>query len=230
MKKILVSLLVSLIAVAPMSAQSSISERNQKMISREMAKKSLEQETEEWVKKEAKKLRKQGWDNIMGGIPIEKQLERSYIKREMLDENGRHAYVIGTGVGSGDSSPEGMNAAKITAKNMAMTDAAQNIQADIKVLIRSELSSGKINNNVANTITEVLMQSEQKIARTLILGNTDVELYRIVKKNKKESNEYSITQSYEYAYVMNAVKQALIPLMGENGSTFEGIINRAMGF
>ncbi len=224
MKKILVSLLVSLIAVAPMSAQSSISERNQKMINREMAKKEF---NEDEVKKEVKNLKKEGWKSLPGTLPLERQLNESFLLEYEKDEAGRKAYVIGRSVPVLGGNVSG---AKLSAITEARFDAASQFETIVEGWIDEANANGTINEEVANSIKEDVSKNRQVISKKLLRGNNVVQIYREVKNGKKRQYEVTIAVAYEYAYVMKAATQALIPLMGENGSTFEGIINRAMGF
>lgn len=226
MKKILVSLLVSLIAVAPMSAQTPISEKNQKMINREMAQKSLKVKPSDAAKDAAKDYKKDKWKNIPGTLPIEHQQEQFFIKSYELDETGRPAYIFGTATSLGGN----MSGAKLSATVEARNGAAANFAVEITGLIEAELANGVINQDVANSIISVVNANKQTISQKLLRGENVVQMYREVKNGKKKQCEVTITVAYEYDLVMKNVKQALIPLMGENGSTFEGIINRAMGF
>lgn len=227
MKKILVSLLVSLIAVAPMSAQSPISEKNQKMMSREMAKKALNEKVSDKAKKEAKKLEKQKWSNLPGTLPLESQLNERYILENETDESGRPAYIIGDAMNVLGGNVSG---AKLSATTEARFDAAGKFETIVYGLIDDALGNGSINDEEAQSIKDVVSKNSSKISQKLIRGKNVVQMYREVKNGKKKQYEVTIAVAYEYAYVMNAAKQALMPLMGENGSTFNRIISNELKY
>lgn len=227
MKKILVSLLVSLIAVAQMSAQSSISEKNQKMISREMAKKILKEKPSDVAKDQAKDLKKDKWKSLPGTLPLEYQLNERFLLENEKDESGRDAYIIGSAENVFGGNVSG---AKLSATTEARFNAASQFETIIEGWVDEANANGAINEDVANSIKEVVSKNRQTISKKLLRGKNVVQIYREVKNGKKRQYEVTIAVAYEYAYVMKAATQALVPLMGENGNAFMDIVNHAMGF
>lgn len=226
MKKILVSLLVSLIAVAPMSAQSPISEKNQKMMSREMAKKALNEKVSDVAKDMAKDYKKDKYKNLPGTLPLENQCNELLIMRNELDETGRKMYITGEGIGLGGN----ISGAKLSATTESKAEVAKLIQTEIDGWINEANGNDEINDDDANSIKNVINENVHKISQKLVRGENVLQMYREMKNGKNKQYQVVVTVAYEYAYVMKAATRALIPLMGENGSTFESIVNRAMGF
>lgn len=53
-----------------------------------LSKKALNEKATKEARKEAKKLKKQGWQIAPGALPLEKQLDKSYLMQYEYDENG----------------------------------------------------------------------------------------------------------------------------------------------
>ena len=67
----------------------SFSQKTDKEIEKDISSKSIK-----LARKEAKKLKSEGWDVAPGALPLEKLLEKSYIKAEQENAKGNTKYIF----------------------------------------------------------------------------------------------------------------------------------------
>ena len=79
------------------------------------SKKELNEKVSKAARKEAKRLEKEKWQAAPGALPIEKQLDRSYMLQMQYDEDGFPMYVMGEGMSIGGN----YDAAKMQALELA---------------------------------------------------------------------------------------------------------------
>ncbi|MFI3319098.1 MAG: hypothetical protein SNH88_07930 [Rikenellaceae bacterium] len=60
----------------------------------EIAKEQLKEKATKTAKKETKSLEREGWVVTPGALPIEKQLDRSYMMQYEVDENYQPKYIM----------------------------------------------------------------------------------------------------------------------------------------
>ena len=134
------------------------------------------------AKKEAKRLKKAGWVISPGALPLEKQLDRSYMYELDIDEEMNPNYVMGEGQSIG----ENYDAAKMQAMELARQQIAGKIESETTTLIDNLVGNKQLSAEEAATVTTLLSEGKtifsQKIGRIL----PAVECYRTVKNNNKE--------------------------------------------
>ena len=79
MKKLFLAMFAAIMCGMTVCAQSYEDIRQEREIIRKMSKSELNEKASKSAKKEAKKLVKEGWLAAPGALPIEKQLDRSYM-------------------------------------------------------------------------------------------------------------------------------------------------------
>ena len=87
MKKLLFVAMAMLIACSASFAQDAKDIIKERQAISKLAKKELTAKVDKVVKKEAKRLAKEGWVVSPGALPLEKQLERSYTMEYEYDED-----------------------------------------------------------------------------------------------------------------------------------------------
>ena len=134
------------------------------------------------AKKEAKRLKKAGWVISPGALPLEKQLDRSYMYELDIDEEMNPNYVMGEGQSIG----ENYDAAKMQAMELARQQIAGKIESETTTLIDNLVGNKQLSAEEAATVTTLLSEGKtifsQKIGRIL----PAVECYRTLKNNNKE--------------------------------------------
>ena len=165
MKKILMVamslIMVASFSFAEKSTQKEIRKERQEI--RKLAKAELKQKVDKSVKKEARRLAKEGWGAKPGALPLEKQLERSYLMQYEYDESMFPKYIMGEASSVG----ENYDAAKTAATSLAITNLAGQIQTEVTALIENTVANRQLSAEDAASITETVMASKNLISRSI---------------------------------------------------------------
>ena len=135
---------------------------------RKSTKSELNDKASKAARKEAKKLGKEGWKAAPGALPLEKQLDRSYLMQMEYDEDMYPKYLMGEAM----SIAENYDAAKMQALELAKQNLAGQIQTEITALIE---------NSVANE-----QMSGENAASATRRTTSVVECYRVKSDKNKE--------------------------------------------
>lgn len=147
-----------------------------------------------------------------GALPLEKQLDRSYLMQMEYDEDMFPKYIIGEAMSIGQN----YDAAKMQAVELAKQNLAGQIQTEITALIENNVSNQQLEAEEAVSITQTIMASKslisQSIGRTIPL----VEVYRDKPNKNKEVRVYiAYNSKMAKAAAKNAIRQEL-EKKGEN--------------
>ena len=168
----------------------------------EQAKKAAKAKVTKEAKKEAKRLKKEGWNVTPGGIPIERQLDRAFgLQYEITDDN-LPTYIIGTGM----SVAEAYDAAKMQATEIAKQDLAAKTQSELTSEIKSTVANNQLSPDEAASVVEVINASRSLITQSIGRVITITEVYRY-KENKNV--EVLIRVAYDSENIKKAAKQAI---------------------
>lgn len=168
----------------------------------EQAKKAAKAKVTKEAKKEAKRLKKEGWNVTPGGIPIERQLDRAFgLQYEITDDN-LPKYIIGTGM----SVAEAYDAAKMQATEIAKQDLAAKTQSELTSEIKSTVANNQFSPDEAASVVEVINASRSLITQSIGRVITITEVYRY-KENKNV--EVLIRVAYDSENIKKAAKQAI---------------------
>lgn len=146
------------------------------------SKEELTKKTTRIARREAKRLRKEGWKIAPGALPLEKQLDKVYMMQYEYDENLFPKYIIAEAMTVG----ENYDAAKMQANELAKQNLAGQIQTEIAALIETSLANKQLSSEEAASIAETMIAGKslisQRIGRVVIV----VEAYRTLKNKNKE--------------------------------------------
>jgi GTP cyclohydrolase II len=131
------------------------------------------------ARKEAKQFEKEGYKVNPGSLPMEKQLEKAWMKQYEEDEDGYPSYFISDGQSVGET----QSAAKLQAIEMAKMNLAGQIESRVAGLIENSVGNKQLNNEEAVSVTQTIAASKTFIAQELGRVITLFEIYRPVKKN-----------------------------------------------
>ena len=92
------------------------------------------------ARKEAKRLAKEGWKVTPGALPLEKQLDKSYLMQMEYDENMFPKYLMGEAMSIG----ENYDAARLQAMELAKQSLAGQIQTEVTALIENTVSNKQL--------------------------------------------------------------------------------------
>lgn len=150
------------VCATTVSAQSKEVIKEQRAINRYTEKELLDK-APKYVRKEAKKLKKEGWVVAPGQLPLEKQLERAYNMRFVLNDKGELKYVTGDAQSIG----ENYDAAKMQALEIAKTRIAGNISTSVAQIVEQNIGNTQLAAGEAASVTEAIAAGKSTVAQKL---------------------------------------------------------------
>ena len=110
---VIAAMLLSTSGVA--MAQTSKEQRKERQELAKATKKELSEKASKAARKEAKRLTKEGWMAAPGALPLDKQLDRSYMMQYQYDDEGFPKYIMAEAM----STAGNYDAAKMQALELA---------------------------------------------------------------------------------------------------------------
>lgn len=222
MKKAFFVIMTMLIACNISFAQTSVEIIRERQWLVKQAKKELEAKVSKDIRKEAKRLKKGGWVVSPGALPLEKQLERSYLMQYEYDENFFPKYIMA----SAQSIGENYDAAKTTAVSLAKTNLAEQIQTEVTVLIENIVTNQQIAAEDALSLTETIKTSKSLINQSIGHVVTVVECYRVL---DNKNREVLIRIAYDGKMAKEAAKRVLRQELERKGEKLRKELDQALG-
>ncbi len=192
-KKLFFTMMISLLIVFlnPINAQ----------ITDKEFKKELKSKPAKKARKEAKRLKKQGYSLTPGSPPLEIVLENSWKYDFILNEDGEKRYFIANGIVVGETHV----AAKVQAYNMAKIELSGKITTKVASIVGSKIANMQINTEDATSITETIAKSKTLVSEEIGRVITLMELYRNIGKNV----EVNIRVAYDSEVAYKIAKRIL---------------------
>lgn len=222
MKKIFFIIMTMLIACNISFAQTSVEIIRERQWLVKQAKKELDAKVSKDIKKEAKRLKKEGWVVSPGSLPLEKQLERSYLMQYEYDENLFPKYIMA----SAQSIGENYDAAKTTATSLAKTNLAEQIQTEVTVLIENIVTNQQLAAEDALSLTKTIKTSKSLINQSIGHVVTIVECYRVL---DNKNREVLIRIAYDGKMAKEAAKKLLRQELERKGEKLRKELDQALG-
>ncbi len=223
MKKIIMFAMAMVVACSSMFAQDAKEIRKERQEIKKMAKAELSAKVDKTTKKEAKRLAKEGWVVSPGALPMEKQLERSYLMEYEYDENLFPKYLMANAQSIG----ENYDAAKTAATSLAITNLAGQIQTEVTALIENTVGNQQLAAEDAASIVETVMASKNLISQSIGRVITVVECYRVL---DNKNREVMVRIAYNSEMAKQAVKQAVREGLKKKGENLHEQLDKALGF
>lgn len=223
MKKLLMVATALIVACNIVLAQDAKEIRKERAEIRKLAKTELNARVGKVVKKEAKRLAKEGWEVKPGALPLEKQLERVYLMQSEYDENLFPKYIMGEASSVG----ENYDAAKTAATSLAITNLAGQIQTEVTALVENTVGNRQLSAEEAASITESVMASKNLISQSIGRTIPVMECYRI---NKKKNNEVLVRLAYNAEMAKSAAKKAVREELEKKGNNLHEQLDKVLGF
>lgn len=222
MKKFLFVAMSVLLSCALTFAQDAKEIRKERKTISSLAKSELRARVDKNTMKEAKRLKKEGWVVPPGSLPLEKQLERSFLMEYEYDADMFPKYIMG----NAQSIAENYDAAKTSATSLAITNLAGQIQTEVTALIENTVASSQLSAEAAASITETVMSSKnlisQSIGRTIVV----VECYRTLKNKNKE---VLVRIAYNGEMAKMAARNAVRDELSKKGEKLHEQLDNALG-
>jgi len=167
LSKVLMALTLLGIFCSSVSAQ--LTEKQEKLIIKE-------------AKKEAKRLKKEGWNVPAGSFSIERQLHQAYLIQAEVDNDRQPKYNFGQAISGGSF----YDAAKMQAVELARADLAGNILTDLTTIVSTKLENHQISSDKANSASEIIKEGEAVVSQKLDSPIPLIEIYRTLKDGTVE--------------------------------------------
>lgn len=224
MKKFIIVAISLIIACGSSFAETDVKEiRKERLEIRKLAKKELSAKVDKITKKEAKRLKKEGWVVSPGALPLEKQLERSYLMEYEYDENLYPKYIIANAQSIG----EHYDAAKTVATSLAITNLAGQIQTEVTALVENTVANKQLSEEEAVSISETLMSSKNLISQSIGRVITVVECYRVL---ENKNREVMVRIAYNGELAKEAAKNAIRQELERKGQKLHDQLDQVLGF
>ena len=154
------------------------------------------------ARKEAKKLKKEGWEVAPGQLPLDKQLDKSYNMYFEYEESGLPKYIIGDAMSPGAT----YGAAKMQALELAKTNLAGMIQTEVTALIESTVGNEQITQEQAESIVRTVQASKNLIVQRLGRTFTVTECYRTL---PNKTVQVRVSLAYNAKMAINEAKAVI---------------------
>ena len=223
MKKIIVSLCALLTLSLPVLAQSNEDVWKERKELRKMSREALKEKASKDARKEAKKLQKEKWQAAPGALPIERQLDKSYMMQQEYDDDMFPKYLMGEGM----SIAENYDGAKMQALELAKQNLAGQIQTEITALVESTVANKQLSADEAATVTETVMGAKNFISQSIGRVITVVEVYRTKDNGNKE---VLVRIAYNAQMAKEAAKNAVRKDLEGKGQNLIDQLDKAMGW
>ena len=145
-------------------------------------KKQLNEKASKAARKEAKQLAKEGWKVAPGALPLEKQLDKSYLMQMEYEADGTPKFIMAEGM----STAGNYDAGKMQAIELAKQNLAGQIQTEITALIENTVANNQMEQSEATSLTKTVMASKNLISQKIGRVVPIVETYRVVNGNNRE--------------------------------------------
>ncbi len=176
MKKMRILMMLVVLSLT-MSAQGQTKQEKAKQ-----AKAELQEKASKTARKEAKRFKKEGWAVSPGALPMEKQLDRSYMFEMDVDDDLNPRYVIGEGRSIG----ENFDAANIQATELARMQLAGKIGSEATSLVDNLVANKQLAQDQAASITTTMVESKTIFSQKLGRVQVALSINRVLKNGNKE--------------------------------------------
>ena len=205
MKRLVIMLALLVVTGGMTFAQSARETAKERKELLKASKAELNDKATKTARKEAKKLQKEGWTTAPGALPIEKQLDKSYLMQYEYDEEMFPKYIMGEAMSVGGN----YDAAKMQALELAKQNLAGQIQTEVTALIENTVANEQMEAEQAASITRSVMASKNLISQSIGRTVPVVEVYRTLSNKNKEV-------LVRIAYNSNMAKKAALKAVKED--------------
>lgn len=223
MKKLLLLVVAAFFVSVCAYSQTTKETRKEREAISKMSKSELNDKASKAARKEAKKLSKEGWKTAPGALPLEKQLDRSYLMQMEYDENMMPKYLMGEAMSIGSN----YDGAKMQALELAKQNLAGQIQTEVTALIESTVANEQLAQEEAESVTKTILASKNLISQSIGRTISVVELYRTL---KNKNNEVLVRIAYNSDMAMQAAKKAVKQDLEKRGDNLHKKLDDILGW
>ena len=175
------------------------------------------------ARKEAKKLKREGWTNAPGALPLNKLLDKSYLMQMEYDEDMFPKYLMGEAMSIG----ENYDAAKMQALELAKQNLAGQIQTEVTALIDNTVANKQLEPEDATSVVQSISAGKSLITQSIGRVITVVEIYRTVSNKNKE---VLVRIAYNAAMAKAAAKNAIKENLEKRGDELHKKLDKLLGW
>lgn len=223
MKKLLLFVLVLALAGGISFAQSARELAKERDALAKYSKAELNQKASKAARKESKRMMKEGWTTTPGALPLEKQMDKSYMMQYEYDENMFPKFIMGEAMSIG----ENYDAAKMQALELAKQNLAGQIQTEVTALIENTVANKQLAQEQATSISQSVMSSKNLISQSIGRTITVIEAYRVVSGGNKE---VLMRIAYNSQMAKEAAKKAIREDLEKNGDSLHKQLDELLGW
>ena len=187
------------------------------------SKKELNEKASKDARKEAKKLSKEGWKTAPGALPLEKQLDKSYLMQMEYDEDMYPTYIMAEAMSIG----ENYDAAKMQALELAKQNLAGQIQTEITALVDNSVANKQLSAEQAASITKSVLAGKNLISQSIGRTITVVEVYRTLPNRNKE---VLVRIAYNGQMAKAAAKKAVYDDLNDDIDNLHNTLDELLGW
>ena len=224
MKKLVLSFVLCLLAETNVSyAQITKEQIKERQEAKKASKKELNEKASKAARKEAKKLKKEGWTNAPGALPVDKQLDKSYMMQMEYDEDLFPKYMMGEGMSIGQN----YDAAKMQAVELAKQNLAGQIQTEVTALIENTVANKQLSAEEAESVVQSILAGKNLISQSIGRTITVVEVYRTLQNKNKE---VLVRIAYNSSMAKAAAKRAAQKELEKKGEDLQKKLDDLLGW
>lgn len=224
MRKVMIALMALMVmGTVAVSAQTTREIVKERKVLAKASKNELEKKASKAARKEAKKLKRQGWQVVPGALPLEKQLDKSYMMQYECDEDLFPKYLMGEAMSIG----ENYDAAKMQALELAKQNLAGQIQTEVTALIENTVANEQLQAEEAASITNSVMASKNLISQSIGRVITVIEVYRTLGNKNKE---VLVRIAYNSEMAKAAAKKAAREDLEKKGDDLHKKLDQLLGW
>lgn len=190
---------------------------------KKLSKAELNEKATKTARKEAKKLAKEGWQTAPGALPLEKQLDKSYLMQQEFDEDMFPKYLMGEAMSIG----ENYDAAKMQALELAKQNLAGQIQTEVTALIENTVANNQLAAEEAASVTKMVSAAKNLISQRIGRVIPVVEVYRTLPNKNKEVRVYI---AYNAKMAKAAAKSAIREDLEKKGDELMKKLDEHLGW
>mgnify|MGYP004456831185 CR=1 FL=1 len=163
------------------------------------------------------------WTTTPGALPLEKQLDKSYLMQMEYDENMFPKYLMGEAMSIG----ENYDAARLQAMELAKQSLAGQIQTEVTALIENTLNNKQLAAEEAASVTQIISAGKNLISQSIGRVLTVVEMYRVLGNKNKE---VSLRIAYNAEMAKQAAKKAVRQELEKKGDDLHKKLDELLGW
>ena len=224
MKKVILLMVACLLMGTTSSyAQLTMEQKKEREELRKSSKSQLNEKATKVARKEAKNMQKEGWQTAPGALPIEKQLDKSYLMQMEYDADMYPKYIMAEAMSIG----ENYDAAKMQALELAKQNLAGQIQTEITALVENTVANQQLEAEQAASVTKSILAGKNLISQSLGRTIPVVEVYRTLPNKNKE---VLVRIAYSGDMAKKVAKEAIRKDLEQRGDDLHNKLDELLGW